>query len=249
VGYLRAVARHESPLAFDLAMTIDPEHRDDAVPGQLLDAGLAFARTEGGHHASLWVYGADVDADALAAGRGLAMERELWQMRVPLPVAGTPRLPDGVHLRAFEPGADDDTWLDINNRAFADDPDQRGWTRETLEGRMVEPWFDPNGFLVADDGGRMAGFCWTKVHPPAPPHEPHALGEIYVIGVAPEDQGRGLGRALVLAGLQHLAARGIVVGMLFVDASNTPATSLYRALGLVTSRIDRSYGCALEPSP
>ena len=245
VGYLRAIARDGEPCTFELAMTVHPDHRDDSVPGLLLDAGIAHARAAHATHVSLWVFGADVDADALALGRGLTIERELWQMRVLLPVAGTPAWPDGVTVRPFVPGADDDTWVTVNNASFVADPDQGGWTRATLAGRIAEPWFDADGFLVADDGGRMAGFCWTKVHPPAPPHEPHALGEIYVIGVDPADQGRGLGRALVVAGLHHLHAHGIDVGMLFVDAANTPAVGLYRALGFVTSRIDRAYGADL----
>ena len=244
VGYLRAV-RRDSEAAFDCAMTVHPDHRDDDVPGLLLMAGIDHARAQQADHVSLWVFGADVDTDSLALGRGLHIERELWQMRVPLPVGGRVELPDAVTLRAFEPGRDDTEWLTVNNRAFAADPDQGGWTADTLAGRIAEDWFDPEGFLVADDGGRMAGFCWTKVHPATPPHEPHALGEIYVIGVNPDDQGRGLGRALTVAGLDHLHRRGIDVGMLFVDAGNTPAVGLYRALGFVTSRIDRAYGVDL----
>jgi len=110
VGYLRAIARRDAPPAYDLAMTVDPAHRDDTVPGLLLDAGIDLARARGAHRASLWVFGADVDSDALAAGRGLTVERELWQMRVPLPLT-PPRFPDGVVVRSFEPGVDDDAWL------------------------------------------------------------------------------------------------------------------------------------------
>jgi mycothiol synthase len=249
VGYLRALRRDGDAMELDLAMTVHPDHRDDDVPGRLLDAGIAHARAQHASHVSLWVFGADVDADALAIGRGLEIERELWQMRVPLPVGAPVDLPDGVVLRTFVPGRDDEEWLSVNNRAFVADPDQGGWTRDTLTARLAEDWFDADGFLVADDAGRMAGSCWTKVHPPAPPHEPHALGEIYVVGVDPDDQGRGLGRALTVAGLDDLhRRRGIDVGMLFVDAANAPAVGLYRSLGFVTSRADRSYGRSLDGS-
>ena len=100
--------------------------------------------------------------------------------------------------------------------------------------RMAEPWFDPAGFLIAWRGEDLAGFCWTKVH-----EEPERLGEIFVIGVDPDAQGLGLGRALVIAGLDHLAqVRGCPTGVLYVAAANTPAVTLYESLGFVIARTD-----------
>ena len=175
---------------------------------------------------------------------GFAPERELRQLRVPLPLASepAPKWPSGVSVRTFVPGRDDEAWLSVNNRAFAADPDQSGWDEAVLRERMTESWFDPTGFLLATDDRGLAGFCWTKVHPPDPPHDPAPLGEIYVIGVDPDRQGSGLGRALVVAGLASLADRGIRTGMLFVDAANRPAVGLYEALGFTTARVDRAYG-------
>jgi mycothiol synthase len=246
VGYLRATARPDDDRALDFALVVRPEHRDGDVPLRLLEAAIEYARSVEADAVSLWVFGADIDSDALAAAAGLTAERELWQMRVPLPLAGAPKWPAGIVVRAFVPGEDDDAWLVVNNAAFVADPDQGGWTPAILAGRVAEQSFDPEGFLIADDGGAIAGFCWTKVHPADPPNEPRALGEIYVIGVDPGHQGLGLGRALVLAGLGHLHdVRHMEVGMLFVDASNAPAVGLYRALGFVTSRIDRAYGRVL----
>ena len=246
VGYLRAAARTDDERSLDFGLVVRPDHRDRETPLQLLEAAIEYARSVDADAVSLWTFGADVDSDALAAAAGLEVQRELWQMRVPLPLASAPKWPDGIVVRPFAPGEDDDAWLVVNNAAFVADPDQGGWTPDVLAGRLAEPWFDADGFLIADDDGEIAGFCWTKVHAAEPPHEPRALGEIYVIGVDPGHQGLGLGRALVLAGLAYLHdVRRIDVGMLYVDSSNTPAVGLYRALGFVTSRIDRCYGRAL----
>jgi mycothiol synthase len=205
---------------------------------------------EGGGHVTYWVHGADSDNDADDRARraGFVLERELFQMRVPLPLSDTPRWPEGTIVRTFRPGEDEAAWVEVNNRAFAGHPEQGAWTVDMLRAREQEDWFDPEGFVMAFDDDGLAGSCWTKVHPPAPPREPDALGEIYVIGADPSRQGRGLGRALTTAGLESLAARGITVGMLFVDAANHAAVGLYRALGFVVHRTDRAYGRDVEPA-
>jgi mycothiol synthase len=186
--------------------------------------------------APLWVYGAGEDDDRRAAELGMRMVRELYQMRRPLPVDDVPRPAEPLVTRPFVVGQDEDAWLEVNNWAFAGHPDQSGWTRETLAGRVAEPWFDPAGFLLHEEGGQLAGFCWTKVHDTTPP-----MGEIYVIGVAPDWHGRGLGRALVLAGLDHLAGKGLRIGMLYVESNNAPAVALYRQLGFTIHQFDRAY--------
>ena len=138
--------------------------------------------------------------------------------------------PSGITVRSFVPGEDDAAWLRVNNRAFDNHPDQGDWVEATLQRRLAEPWFDPAGFLLAFDAEGLAGFCWTKVHEGEPDGP---LGEIYVIGVDPDRQGIGLGRALTVGGLEHLSRdRHCPTGMLYVDGANPPALGLYRAARL-----------------
>jgi mycothiol synthase len=193
-----------------------------------------------------WVFGATAGDDAAFGSAGLVATRELFEMRVALPLAEAPVWPPGVHVRSFEPGRDEDAWLRLNNLAFAGHPDQGSWTRATLEGRMAESWFDPELFLLAVDDHGLAGFDWLKVHDPRAP-DPE-LGEIYVIGVDPRAQGTGLGRALAIAGLGAVHDRGAGIGMLFVAADNAGALALYRSLGFEIHRTDRAYTREIEPS-
>jgi len=240
IGALHTMSRTDGPAT--AAVVVHPDRREAGVATALIDAVIEALTARRAHHLVLWAFGADDRAGAFASGVGFVPERELWQMRVPLPLAEQPWWPPGVAVRPFVPGQDEAEWVAVNNRAFADDPDQRGWTDDDLRRLEGEPWFDPAGFLLAVDDRGIAGFCWTKVHPPVPPREPDALGEIYVIGVDPDRQGTGLGRALVVGGLASLHERGTTVGMLFADASNTPAITLYQRLGFVVTRVDRAYG-------
>lgn len=242
---------------------VRPRHRQQGVGTALVRRTLEIARTDApGLGLRLWSHGESAASRGLADALGFSRARVLWQMRrslvAPLPDAP---LPEGIVLRTYLPGLDDDAWLVVNAAAFSGLPDQGGWTLDDLRRRQAEPWFDPRGFLVAiDERGEIAGFDWTKVHggpqdgarqptdhshPGESEHEhlhaagaPHAhehghepLGEVYVIGVEPGHQGTGLGRALVVAGLRHLASLGLTQAMLYVDASNTPAIGLYSSLG------------------
>jgi mycothiol synthase len=200
----------------------------------------------------LWAHGESAAARGLAAALGFMRVRVLWQMRrsllAPLPDVS---FPADIRLRSFLPGLDDEAWLIVNRAAFEALPDQGGWSIADLHRRMSEQWFDPTGFLVATSAsGDLVGFHWTKVHGGEHaageaaharlhaegvdhPHEHghEELGEVYVIGVAPEFRGTGLGRALLIAGLRDLAARGLAQAMLYVEADNTSAIALYTSVG------------------
>jgi mycothiol synthase len=159
--------------------------------------------------------------------------RTLQMMRTPLPV-DVVDVPAEATLRAFEPRRDEDTWLQQNNAAFAHHPEQGAWLLCDLEERIDEPWFDPSGFLLLEIDGRLAASCWTKVHE----LHPDRFGEIYVISVHPDFQGRDLGRIMVTQGLASLRKKGVSSAVLFVDQSNTIARKLYESLGFVVERED-----------
>jgi mycothiol synthase len=224
-----------------LELVIDPHHRYEmaTIGPELLRAALGIVAQEGGGHVHWWVFEPTAAHDAVAKSVGLAPGRVLLQMRRPLPIGEHSE----VAVRAFKVGIDEEQWLVVNNRAFHQHPEQGGWDRDTLRQREKEPWFDPSGFLLHERDGRLAAFCWTKVHDD---HDP-VLGEIYVIGVDPDFQGLGLGRALTLAGLDLLAAKGVPIGMLYVDADNSVAVSLYRKLGFRVHRTDRAYTGDVTP--
>jgi mycothiol synthase len=240
LGYAQ-VTRDQADGEYAIELLVDPEEdRDPPVADALLGAAVGQVVAWGGGTVRLWVPKASGADDALATAHGFGVERDLIQMRCPLPLPEpTPGRGTDQQLptRSFRPGVDEEAWLEVNNRAFASHPEQGHWDRATLVEREQEPWFDPEGFLVLEADGRMAGSCWTKVHALTDP----PMGEIYVIGVDPDFHGRGWGRSLARAGLDWLAGVGLSVGMLYVDADNTAAVHLYRSMGFSKDHVDRSY--------
>jgi mycothiol synthase len=214
-------------------LVIHPAHRGRGL-GLLLTRALAAEA--GDRPVRLWAHGDLPAAARLAAAAGFGRVRALWQMRRSLrSPLDEPRVASGVTIRTFEVGRDEDAWIDLNARAFAHHPEQGFWTRDDLDVREREQWFDPDGFFLAERGSKLVGFHWTKIHSAgsgdAEPGEHEPIGEVYVVGVAPSEQGTGLGRALTLIGLRYLRGRGLPQVMLYVDESNTPAIRLYESLG------------------
>jgi len=205
---------------------------DPALRTELATKAIELLKEEGGGHLHMWVFHPTDADDTLAAELGLRRGRDLLHMRIALPLDRTMPFPEGFVLRHFVPGTDETAWLDVNNRAFAEHPEQGAWDRKTLDRRIGESWFDPEGFLIAEDHKGIAGFCWTKLNPDC--------GEIYVIGVDPPAQSSGLGKALVIAGLEHIAKHRDR-GCLYVDAAQKPAVELYTKLGFTEDHRDRAY--------
>ncbi|MEN9710968.1 MAG: mycothiol acetyltransferase [Actinomycetota bacterium] len=229
-------------------LAVHPDMRRHGVGSLLLSGLMVLSRPRA---LRLWAHGEAAGAASLAHNFGFEKVRTLWQMRRSLfaSVLEAP-LPDGITLRNFHPTDDVDAWLECNRRAFAHHPEQGRWTRRDLESRMKEPWFDAKGFIVAEDlNGRIVGFHWTKIHGvderDAHLHEP--VGEVYVVGVDPDWQGKQLGRALTAVGLRYLRHLGLRSAMLYVDSADERAVALYESIGFAHWDTDTLFRDPLMP--
>jgi len=225
-------------------LVVAPTHRRQGLGSAAIRA--LRERAPGGRLA-LWAHGNLPAAAGLAAGAGFRSVRTLWQLILPLTAAGgvgAAIWPAGATVRTFVPGQDDAAWLRCNARSFADHPEQGGWNADDLLLRRAEDWFDPAGFFVVDDPqrpGELAGFHWTKIHPADPPERTSPIGEVYVIGTDPSQQGTGLGKALLVHGLEYLRDRDLDEVMLYVDEDNPRALGMYERSGFRRARADVSY--------
>jgi mycothiol synthase len=240
VGYLNlAPASDTAPPMAELV--VHPDFRRRGTGSAMARAGLA----EAGAAARIWAHGNLDAAQATARTLGLQVVRELLQMRRPLTDLPPVTVADGVRLTTYSGAVDDPELLRVNNSAFSWHPEQGGWTDADIAERRGEPWFDPEGLFMAfdDESGELLGFHWTKIHGPD-------LGEVYVVGVDPAAQGRGLGATLTLTGLHHLADRLSTSSqptvMLYVEADNTAAVKTYRRLGFDVFSVDAAYAAATD---
>ncbi|MFD6882178.1 MULTISPECIES: mycothiol synthase [unclassified Rhodococcus (in: high G+C Gram-positive bacteria)] len=239
VGYANLVPAHEDHPAM-AEVVVDPAHRGQGLGGELVDAAL----TAGGDGARVWAHGDLPAARAVAHRLGLTGVRELLQLRRPLDVPELPAVavPDSIVLRTYQGPNDDSELLRVNAAAFEWHPEQGRWTDVDVAERRAESWFDPEGLFLAFDAADpdvLLGFHWTKVHPATDGEE--ALGEVYVVGIDPSAQGRGLGRLLTLAGLHHLRDRGLHTVLLYVEGDNTAALNTYGKLGFERFHVDVAY--------
>ncbi|MEE6175130.1 mycothiol synthase [Mycobacterium sp. 050134] len=240
VGYLNLSPPHDGGAGM-AELVVHPQKRRRGIGAALVRA--AAAKTSGSNR--FWAHGTLEAARATASALGLIPVRELLQMRRSLRDSPEPgSAPPGVRIRTYAGAEDDAELLRVNNAAFATHPEQGGWTEAELIERRGEPWFDPEGLLLAFDGrGRLLGFHWTKIHLDQP-----GLGEVYVVGVDPSAQGLGLGKTLTAVGVASLARR--LAGspeptvMLYVEADNTAAVRTYQGLGFTTFSVDTAYAAA-----
>ncbi|MBA3529503.1 MAG: mycothiol synthase [Propionibacteriaceae bacterium] len=217
-------------------LVVGPQWRQSGIGSALLVTLISLSSSP----LRIWAMGNSVAARALAASHGLLPARELLIMTRSLtdPVA-EPAPPADIVIRPFVVGQDEGAWLTVNARAFRHHPEQGRLTRSDLEDRLAEAWFDPAGFFVATRADQMIGFHWTKQHP-------ERLGEVYVLGVDPGAGGQGLGKALLVRGLEYLQQRGNVVVELYVESDHSQAISLYRGYGFTVASRDVMYA---QPRP
>lgn len=237
LGYLNLASGRDGGGAMG-ELVVAPQARRRGIGTALLNA----ATEAGGGPVRFWAHGTLPAARAVADALSMTVVRELMQMRRTLRDVPEVQVPDGIRIRSYRGPSDDAELLRVNNAAFAWHPEQGGWSPSDLEERRRESWFDPEGLFLAVDEhtGELLGFHWTKVHADQP-----GVGEVYVLGVDPTAQGRGVGRLLTVVGVGHLARRlgshGQPEVMLYVEADNAAAVKTYERLGFAVSNVDTAF--------
>lgn len=225
-------------------LVVHPDARRSGIGSTLIEYVIKRAQIEGAQRLDLWAYN---DSDA---SRGMMRAYEMSPSRKLMHMHRHPGPPPfvadrkGVVIRTFRPGEDEEAWLALNNHIFADHPENGNWTMEDLRARMAQPWFRADDVLMLEVDGTLAGFCWLKVNERG---DEGMVGEVYVIGTAPEYHGRGLGRYLLGESLRHLSERNVAAVAVYVDESNVRAVALYWSFEFHHHHVDVLYSLPLKP--
>ena len=212
---------------------VHPNHRGKGLGSLILKEAIKVS----GNKTRVWSHGDLPAAKRIAAS--LKFERLWSNLLMSKSLGDIQPVTSKYPIRTFIPDLDNQAFLSLNNKVFANYPDQGGWSEDDLKVRLNENWFEKEGFFVAEDKGELIGFCWTKIHGAHThshngldvDHGHDAIGEIYVLAVNPEYKGKGVGRDLTLTGLNYLKYQGLSNVMLYVGVENKPAFNLYKSLG------------------
>ena len=234
-GSLAAFAQHTTPDPTDRYEAfgpVDPMFEGRGLGSAILDWTETQTRSRSGEGSTtrLWnsVQANNAGANRLLESRGYVLIRSFWQMTIDLDAsfeAGA--VPDGVTIRPLVMEVDGPAAFSVLNTAFRS---HFGHVEETFEGWLAQQeaddTWDPTLGLLAEVDGTIVGASNNGVI--------DGTGYVFELGVLPEMQGRGIGKALLRHSFAMLAGRGVPKGRLGVDTQNsTGAVELYRSIGMI----------------
>ena len=144
-----------------------------------------------------------------------------------------PALPTGLHLRSFVESQDEYALTQIQNDTFKESWGFCPNTVEEIKAKLDMGICDHKGIIFVTDSNKLVAYNWTF----RTPNPSSKTGCIGMMGVHPNYRGLGLGKNILLAGLQYLSATGVDSVKLEVDSINISAIKIYSDVGFqITSQ-------------
>jgi len=171
---------------------------------------------------------------ALLKDYGFTIERYSLRMaRILTERMSVPHFPEGFTLNHLQGQRDAAAWVELYNQTFVNHWNHHDSSVWAVEHRLISPNYHPELDLItiAPDG-TFAAFCYCSIYLEGNVSGRQNEGWIVYLGTRPGFRHLGLGRAMLLAGLQRLKAFSMDTALLGVDFENsTGAMHLYESVG------------------
>lgn len=174
------------------------------------------------------------DRIAILESCGFAADRYFFTMArlltEPIP---EPQFPAGFTLRQVQGEQDAEAWVQMYNQTFIDHWNHHNATVEKFKHGLTQPNYRPELDLIAiAPDGTFAAFCDCGIFPEENQRSGRNEGWIFSLGTRRGFRKQGVGRAMLLVGMQRLKTAGVETARLSVDADNpNGAGGLYESVG------------------
>ncbi len=208
---------------------VHPQHRRKGLGTQLFGYATHRAKELGTKVAHVNIIEGNTVAKSVLPRLGFKFVRRFVHLRLDMARLGWRDANQApLQYRHLQRG-EEDKLAQIQNRSFADTWGYNPNTVEEIVHRTNLSHSSPGDVLLAYDGDRVIGYCWTRITSEAASGKRE--GQIFMLGVNPDYQGRGVGKTVLLAGLSYLENKGFETAGLTVDSKNKIARALYRSVG------------------
>lgn len=123
-----------------------------------------------------------------------------------------PKLPAGFTIRPLQEKSEVEAYVSLHRAAFGSNQMTATWRLRTLAHPSYRPELD---LVLVNPAGEAVGFCISWLH--------QRTGQIEPLGVHPNYQGKGFGKALELAALSALHNAGAHFGQ--IDHASAPISA------------------------
>lgn len=209
---------------------VHPQHRRRGVATQLFSYARHRARELQAKVAHVNIMEGNVIAkNVLTTRLGFKFVRRFLQLRLDIAKVHRQDVDQAaVQCRHLKRG-EEQKLTQIQNRCFAGTWGYDPNTVEQIVYRINSSYCSPRDVVLACDGDKVIGYCWTRTAYEAASGKRE--GQIFMLGVDADYQGRGVGKTVLLAGLAYLENKGFETAKLTVDSKNKIAGALYRSVG------------------